>query len=332
MGTHHTQLTAEERDQIALWKSQSVSLREIARRLGRSISTISDEVARNSHMDAGYVAIHAQRQAERRKSVAGQRHPLKDAETYAYVHDKLRSGWSPELIAGRRNTDQGETVITHETIYQFIYASENRGKRLWEYLPRGQEKRRKQTGRSVHRSRIPQRVSIHERPEIVNAREEFGHWEGDTVVGKGRRDGIHTEVERMSRFLAARKVPRIAAADTIRVQRALFGGLPSAARHSTTLDNGREHTKHMTLRLLGMRTYFADPYSSWQRGTNEFHNGLLRRYFPKGTDFSTVPDDELQDVVAEINNRPRKCLAFRTPAEVFSEQTRISGVRIAVRM
>lgn len=333
MPLHHAQLTAEERDQIALWKSRDIPLREIARRLGREVSTISREISRNGHTEAGYVAIHAQRQAAERKSTAGQRHPLKDPETYAYVHDKLRAGWSPEQIAGRLRKNRGEPVIAHETIYAFIYEAGNREKKLWEYLPRGREKRRKQTGRSVHRCRIPLRASIHARPEAINTRTEFGHWEGDTVVGKGRKDGLHTEVERMSRFLMAAKVPRIAAAETIRTQRRLFAAVPNEGRKSTTLDNGREHVKHMTLHLLGMSTYFADPYSSWQRGTNEFHNGLLRRYFPKGTDLLVVPDDELQDIVAEINARPRKCLCWKTPTEVYSEQIqKTSGVAIPVRM
>jgi len=326
---HARKLSPSERDLLAVWQHEGRSVREMARRLERNPSTISRELRRNGHAVTGYVAIHAQRLTDDRKSAAGRRHPLKDPETYASVLDHLRRGWSPELIAGRLARDRGSSVITHETIYAFIYADENRGKRLWEYLPRGQQKRRRQTGRSVHRSRIPLRVSIHERSASVNARTTFGHWEGDTVVGKGRRDGLHTEVERLSRFLCAAKVSRIAAAETIHVQRTLFGALPSLARQSTTLDNGNEHTKHMALHFLGMRTYFADPYSSWQRGTNEFHNGLLRRYFPKGTDLATVEDAELQDIVAEINHRPRKCLAFQTPAEVFSHQL---GVAIPVGM
>lgn len=332
MGSHHAQLSAEERDRIALWKSQGASLREISRRLGRSVSTVSDEVRRNGHAEAGYVAIHAQHQAEVRKAEAGQRHPLKDAETYAIVHDQLRQGRSPEQIAGRLAKERGKSVLHHETIYAFIYAQENAEKRLWEYLPRKQTKRRRQTGRSVHRSRIPQRVSIHERPEDVNDRSIFGHWEGDTVEGKAHRDGLHTEVERVSRLLLAAKVSRIASEETIIAQRRMFALLPPEARKSATLDNGRENHRHHTLHLLGMSTYFADPYASWQRGTNEYHNGLLRRYFPKGTDFSTVPDDELSDIVAEINHRPRKCLDWKTPAEVFLEQLNNAGVRIGSRM
>lgn len=326
---HAAKLTAEERDRIAVWFREKVGVREVARRLGRTPSTISRELTRNRHVVAGYVAIHAQHQAAERKSLAGTRHPLKDPGTYAYVHDKLRSGWSPELIAGRLRDMHGRPVLHHETIYRFVYAPKNARKTLWEYLPWKRTKRRRKSGRRVHRSHIPQRVSIRERPQTVNDRSEFGHWEGDTVEGKGHRDGIHTEVERMSRFLAAAKVPRIASEETIGVQRSMFASLPKDARKSTTLDNGREHHRHHTLHLLGMRTYFCDPYSSWQRGTNEYHNGLLRRYVPKGTDFSTVPDDELQDIVAEINARPRKCLGFKTPAEVFSQQL---GVAIPARI
>lgn len=326
---HARKLNAEERDRIAVWHGQSVGVREMAHRLGREPSTISRELARNGHAQAGYIAIHAQRQTDERKTVARRRHPLKDAETYAYVHDKLRSGWSPELIAGRLREEHGRSILHHETIYRFLYAEDHAKKRLWEYLPWKRQKRRKRRGRQVHRSRISDRVSIHERPETVNARGAFGHWEGDTVEGRGHRDGLHTEVERASRFLLAAKVPRIASLETVGAQATLFQALPPSARQSTTLDNGRENHAHARLHVLGMRTYFCDPYSSWQRGTNEFHNGLLRRYFPKGTDFGTVDDEELRDVVAEINHRPRKCLGFRTPFEVFSEQL---GVAIPVRI
>ena len=327
--THAKKLNAEERDRIAVWRGQGIRVREIARRLGREPSTISRELSRNGHAEAGYVAIHAQRLTEERTTAARTRHPLKDPATYAYVHDKLRSGWSPELIAGRLREEHGQRVLHHETIYRFLYAPENAAKRLWEYLPWKRTKRRKKQGRHVHRSRIPDRVSIRERPETVNARSAFGHWEGDTVEGRAHRDGLHTEVERVSRFLLAAKVTRIASRETATVQQMLFATVPADARKSTTLDNGRENHEHGRLHVLGMRTYFCDPYASWQRGTGEFHNGLLRRYFPKGTDFSTVDDEELRDVVAEINHRPRKVLAFRTPAEVFSQQL---GVAIPVRI
>lgn len=325
---HHTKLSARERDLIAVWKGGGVKIREIGRRLKRSPGTISGEIKRNSFKDH-YVAIHAQAQTERRKQEARRRHPLKDKQTYSYVLDKLKEGWSPEQIAGRLELEQGDKVIHHEAIYQFVYKRENKHLKLWEYLPRKQTKRRKQHGRKVHRGHIPQRVSIHVRPEAVNTRSVFGHWEGDTLEGKGHKDGIHTEAERLSRKLAARIVAAITSEAAIYAQEQIFSDLPRRARKSTTLDNGRENHLHMRLKKLKMKTYFADPYSSWQRGTNEYHNGLLRRYLPKGTSFANLTQEELDDIVLEINNRPRKVLNFYTAEEIFNLNL---GVRIRDRM
>jgi IS30 family transposase len=152
-------------------------------------------------------------------------------------------------------------------------------------------------------------------------RDVGGHWEGDTIVGDGHRTGIHTEVKRISRLVFAYKVPKIRAKETSAVQLWLFSRLPKLARKSTTLDNGSEHYLHTRLQdELGMQTYFADPYSSWQRGTNEYTNGLLRRYFPKRTNFRDVSQEALNDVVHRLNNIPRKVLHYKTPSEVFTEQ------------
>ena len=325
---HHSKLSAKERDLIAVWRGGGIKIREIARRLDRSPSTISDEIKRNSFKDH-YVAIHAQVQAEKHKKEARSRQPLKDHQTYSYVMDKLLQGWSPEQIAGRLELEQGKKVIHHETIYQFVYKKENRYLKLWEYLPRKQKGRKKQHGRGVHRGHIPQRVSIHQRPEAINSRSVFGHWEGDTVEGKGHKDGIHTEAERLSRKLAARIVAAITSEAAIVAQKEIFSSLPVKARRSTTLDNGRENHLHYELKELDMDTYFADPYSSWQRGTNEYHNGLIRRYLPKGTSFADLTQEELDDIVWEINNRPRKVLNFYTAEEIFNLNL---GVRIPGRM
>lgn len=326
MSNNHKKITSQERDKIAQWISQKVGVREIARRLKRSPSSISEELKRNTHKEAGYVAIHAQQLTDERVKEARKRPALKGAQIFTYVCAKLRCGWSPEMIAGRLEKEQGGRVISHEAIYQYIYAPKNNHLHLFEYLPWKRTKRKKKQGRGVHRSRIPQRVSIHERPGQINTRTEFGHWEGDTVEGKGHRNGIHTEAERVSRLLAAQKVSRIASEETIVAQKSIFEDLPSEARRSTTLDNGRENHLHYLLNDLGMKTYFADPYSSWQRGTNEYHNGILRRYLPKGTDFDTIDDEELKDIVEEINNKPRKCLGWSTPKEIFTNL--MAGVRI----
>lgn len=310
-------LSARERDLISFWRAREIGIREIARRLNRSPSTISDELKRNTEDDV-YVAIQAEYLAKQRQRKANEKNPAKDEKIFWQVRDKLRSGWSPEIISGRLKNEKG-ILINPETIYRYIYKTENKHLNLYEYLPRKQRKRKRQRGRKVHKSRIPNRVSIWERSEEINTRVEFGHWEADTVEGKGHRDGIHTEVERKSRYLQAYKVKAITSEEGITAQLKIFKTLPFKAIKSTTMDNGKENHQHEQLRELGMATYFADPYSSWQRGTNEWHNGLLRRYFPKGTDFKEVSEDELAEVVEEINDRPRKVLEFKTPKEVFDE-------------
>jgi len=257
-----------------------------------------------------------------RKSKAGKREPLKNKWVYKYVIDHLQLGWTPEQISGRLKREHPlikSKTVGVETIYRYIYDVKNKEDALWEYLPRGQKKRKKQKGRFVHKSHIEARISISKRLTKVNKRKEFGHFEGDTV--EGRRsvgDGIHTEVERMSRMFFAVKVNKITSEETIKVQIELFERLPSLARKSVTLDNGRENHLHMRLnRILNMKTYFCHPYASYERGTNENTNGLLRRYLPKQTDFSTLSQDELDEIVSEINNRPRKVLKYQTAQEVF---------------
>ena len=323
-------LSAQERDLIAIWHGQKVSIRQIAARLNRQPSTISREIKRNIFKGKYYVAIHAQYITEQRKSLAGKRHPLKNPETYSYVLRRIKDGWSPEQIVGRLSRNHGRTIICPETIYRFIYAKENEEKRLWEYLPWKRKKRKKKSGRKVHRTRIPDRVSIHLRPEKVNQRLVFGHWEGDSIEGrKIDKDGIHTEIERLSRMTMAKKVKDLTSKETSRIQEEMFSQLPKKARKSTTLDNGRENHLHIRLRKkLNMKTYHCDPYSSWQRGSNEYHNGLIRRYLPKKTDFSTISQEELNDIVNEINNRPRKVLNYNTPKEVFKAHLKQSGVAI----
>lgn len=315
-------LTEKERDLLAVWKAQGVSNNQCAKRLGRHVATIGRELKRNTYQDV-YVAIHAQAQAKRRQwKKAHGKEPLKNPDVFTYVTEHLRDGWSPDQIAGRlrrKYPNDRYWWITAETIYRWIYQKEQMDEGWYEYLRRKQKKRKKYKGRTVHRGKIPDRISIRERTEVINNRTQFGHWEGDTVEGKGHKDGIHTEVERMSRKILGKKVAAIASEITSTVQKELFAVLPKRARQSTTLDNGRENHMHARLWKIGMKTYFADPYSSWQRGTNEHGNWHIRYYFPKGTDFKTISDEELQDVIEEINNRPRKILGYQTANEVFNQ-------------
>lgn len=319
-------ITKAERVLIVQWKNQERSNRQIAKLLGRSVPSIGREIKRNSFQGKEsrfYEPLHAQTKTEARKQKAWEaKQPLKNTKIYSYVLGKLGDGWSPEQIAGRLKCDHPEDKswwICHETIYRFVYHPKNKEKSWWEYLRRKQKKRRKRSGRKAHRVRIPDRVSIHKRPKAIDRRKQIGHWEGDSLVGKGHTNGLHTEYERVSSLTRFEKIVRINAEQTLIAQKKIFGSLPRFLRRSTTLDNGSEMVKHTKLRKLGMETYFADPYSAWQRGGNENANMWIRYYFPKGTDFSKIPEEELKDVEWELNNRPRKRLGFKTPMEVFTE-------------
>lgn len=316
-------LTKTERILIAQLKNKGNSNKRIAKILDRSVSTIGREIKRNSFQGKFYEPLNAQSKTEARKKKAWEaKQPLKSPKIYTYVLKSLRNGWSPEQIAGRlkSNHPQDKSLwICHETIYQFIYHSKNKDKYLWEYLRRKQKRRRKKQGRKAQRIRIPDRVSIHQRKRAIDQRKEIGHWEGDSIVGKGHTNGLHTEYERVSSLIRFEKLKAINADETLAAQRRIFGPLPKHLKKSTTLDNGMEMVKHIKLKKLGMKTYFADPYSSWQRGGNENANLWIRYYFPKGTDFSKISEEELKDVEWELNNRPRKRLKFKTPMEVFTE-------------
>lgn len=321
-------LKPAERDELARLFSGGCSIRSTAKSLNRSPSTISRELRRNG-FKGYYVSIHAQALTSERKSQAGTRPPLKNKSIYKYVLKKLRLGWSPEQIAGRLRLKHPGDRYWHlhcETIYRFIYASDNQSRNLWEYLPRKQKRRRKKYGRKSQRVRIPDRISIHQRPEEIETRKVFGHWEGDSIEGKAHQGGIHTQVERKTRFLKARLVKNLGGNQAIKAQTKIFASLPESARKSTTVDNGKEFTGHKQFILP---VFFCDPYASWQKATNENTNGLIRRYLPKKTDFRKISQEELDDIVWEINHRPRKCLGFRTPQEEFKKEL---GVAIGSRM
>jgi len=326
------------------------NIRTIQRELLRNRTRVS--VGKDWEMI--YEPVHAQYASmERKQNAFLAKQPLKNKNIYKYVLKHLRGGWSPEGISGRlRKVDhkgEGDWQICMETIYSFIYKKKtdvtkqglhqksildktqvskekslitvtDHEQPLYEYLRRKQVRRRKRGGRKSQRVRIPDRVSIHDRPMIVNRRKQFGHWEGDSIVGKNHISGLHTEYERVSSFTRFERLERITAAETVLASKKIFGILPEKARLSTTLDNGSENTNHTEVKVaLGVQAYFADPYSSWQRGGNENCNLWIRYYFPKRTDFSTITDEELKDVEWELNNRPRKRLKFKTPQEVFAE-------------
>lgn len=314
-------ISAQERDKIALFFSSGSSIRAIARKLGRSVSSISVEVRRNS-VEGQYRSIAAQELSSKRNTQSRRTNPLKSPEVFAYVCDKLRCGWSPEQIAGRLKRDNwNHPVICHETIYRYIYSEEGKRRELSDYLVRHHYRRRQWHGRYIYRRGIFDRTSIRLRPKAVDSKKTFGHWEADVVEGKTHSGGIQTLLERKTRYYQAKLLPEIDSEYGLRAQNLMLIGLPRKARKTITFDNGRENYNHYKLKSwLGIKTYFCDPYCSWQKGANENTNGVLRRYIPKGADLKELTQLELDAITEEINDRPRKCLGYEKPIEAFQSE------------
>lgn len=314
-------ISAEERDKIAVYLASKFSIRSIAKKLERSSSSISEEIKRNS-ISGEYRSISAQLLSNERNVKSRRTNPLKNPKIFAYVFDKLRSGWSPEQISGRlKKKNKGKSIICHETIYRYIYGDSGKKRNLSEYLTRQHFKRRKWHSRYLYRRGISNRVSIRLRPKEIDNRKTFGHWEGDTIEGRRHIKGIQTLLERKTRFYQAKILENVDSEYAVEAQKDLLVKFPKKARKTLTLDNGKENYNHDKLkRWLGINTYFCDPYCAWQRGANENHNGILRRYIPKKADLTKLSQLELNFIVKEINQRPRKCLKYATPEEVFTKE------------
>jgi IS30 family transposase len=314
-------VTAVEREQISRGLAAAQSIRAIARELGRPASTISREVTRHGGRER-YRAVAADRRAWRRATRPKPCRLAREPTLRRLVAAKLEQNWSPEQIAGwlkREYPQDAHMHISHETIYRTLYV-QARGalkKDLQAHLRRRHVARRSRNATTVGQGRgqIPDAVSIAERPASVEDRAVPGHWEGDLLFGT-RTSQIVTLVERSSRFVQLIKVP---SAETLAVVQALtrhVQRLPNGLMASLTWDRGKEMTQHRQLTIAtDVTVYFCDPQSPWQRGTNENTNGLLRQYFPKGTDLSTVTQAQLNAVARQLNMRPRKTLGFMTPAE-----------------
>ncbi len=313
------QLTLHERERVAQLLAAKASHRQIARELGRSHTTISREIGRNQTSD-GYWPAQAHHCAETRRRTRPLVRKMDDLELTQYVRARLAKAWSPEQIAGRRKQEapqEPKRRVSHATIYRWIKKSPGRG--YWErFLRRGG--RRKDLEK---RGKIPRRVEIAGRPEEVSERSRYGDWEGDTIVGARRQGGLVSLVERRSGYLLLGKVPRLQAKRVRRVIQEQVARLPTAPWRTLTLDNGKEFAEHERLeQQTGLSVYFAKPYCAWQRGTNENTNGLVRQFFPKGTDFSYLRHNHLQQIQDLLNHRPRERLGWRTPhEELFTRPT-----------
>lgn len=316
----YRQLSFEERDRIAELKYLGYSIGGIAEELGRSKATISRELKRNSTPAYKvYLSHRAQERAMLRKQEAGKRPRLKNEQIVSYVRAKLKEDWSPELIAGRMSKDLPMQSISHEAIYQYIYHPRTEGrKELIKQLARHHYMRRpKGVGRKQRKPKIPNRVSIEERPISADNRSRFGHWEGDSLVSKKSLAALNSLMERKSRYLMLSRLEQKSSEHTRDTVIRRLGALPEKARRTLTLDNGTENARHEEITaVIGAKCYFARPYASWQRGGIESINGLVRRYFPKGTDFRKITDSQVAWVESRINNRPRKCLGYKKPSEI----------------
>lgn len=315
-------LTIQEREVISQMRYGRRKARGIARRLGRHRSTIYRELARNRD-SRGYSAVRAQRRADERRRNRPLVRKMDRSKIRREVCQGLRNYWSPEQIAGRMRRHRHRSamsLVSHQTIYEWIEKQEDRLD--WQQFLRFGGKRRKRRDR---RGKIPRTVEINRRPPVVNERSRYGDWEGDTVLGRRRCSAVVTHVERKSGYLLAAKIEARQSEAVNRATYGLFQAIPTKLRRTLTLDNGKEFAGYEDLsRWIGIAIYFTKPYAAWQRGTNENTNGLLRQYFPKGSDFDGVTSRELSRVVRLINDRPRKRLKYRTPNEILHNSPHVA--------
>ena len=320
MGEHYHQLSLEERCAIARLREAGQSLRQIAAALDRPASTISRELKRNSGAKIGYKPAYAQEQTRARRW-SGMRLE-RDAQLRDEVLGRLAAGWSPEQVAGRLALERGRPLISHESIYRFIYAQLSRTKDYgWRrYLPRGKSKRGRRPSRSSSpASFIKGRVPIAERPAEAADRKTPGHWEADFMLFARYGHNILVAHERASRITLLARPPDRKARRTALALAGLIGPWPEPMRATLTFDNGTEFAEHYRLaEQIGIQTFFCDTHAPWQKGGVENAIGRLRRYLPRKTNLDDLTPDQLLAIAAQYNNTPRKCLDFRTPAEACS--------------
>jgi len=319
VGRKHNHLSLEEREIIGIMLAQDKSYREIGKALGRHHTTISREIESNAPpVRKGYYLAHkAHKRATERRIETHKRPRLKDEPTRKYVVRMIKKGWSPEQIAGRIAKDYSGLTISYEAVYQFIYEEKPR---LIPFLARSHRKRFPRGHSRKHsRSHIPRRIMLEQRPKEVGTRKTIGHWETDAITSKQSLSALQATTERKSRYVRITKLSRKTSSKAMKAVIRQLKDFPLPLRNSITLDNGPENTEHERIpAAIGAQTYFCAPYHSWEKGTVENTIGLIRRFFPKRTDFARINYYEVKKVEQLLNNRPRKCLNYSTPQEVLS--------------
>ena len=318
MAYKHLSLT--ERHYIKLQCDTGFSRNKIAQSLSRSQSSVSREINRNIGQ-GGYHHKQAHSKAEVRHKMKTKYVKLTEP-VKLQIANKLREDWSPEQIAGRFETE-GMIKLHHETIYQFVLKDKRSGGTLYQHLRHQKKTYGKRYGSAHNRTGIPNRVDIDQRPRATNARERIGDFEADTIIGKQHKGAILTLDDRKSKLRFAAPLSSKKANDVKEAMIRLLKPLQQFIK-TITYDNGKEFTEHDAVaKALQCNSYFAKPYHSWERGQNENANGLLRQYFPKSMSLDKVTDKEVFHAIDRLNSRPRKCLGFKTPYEVFKKLTRI---------
>ena len=327
MGLRYPHLSLEERRNIAKWREGKMPVAEIADRLCRAASTIYRELKRNWYQDAefpnlsGYHAVSAQQMYERRRAV--HRKMIVHPELKAAVEDRLKAGWSPEQIVGRMRLEHHPIRVSHETIYRFAYSRDGRAEAFYRHLPEHRRRRRPRGYRRHQRTHIFDSQSLSHRPECVSGRAEFGHWECDLMMFRKEHGKINVTslVERVSRYAV---VMRNENRQSMPIIEALINGLaplPAAARQSVTFDRGTEFSAWQRLKDgFGADSWFCDPQAPWQKGTVENTNIRLRKYLPRSTEPTALTNRYLRSICQRLNSTPRKCLGYRTPAEIFESE------------
>ena len=314
---NYEQLTENERYQIYTMKSLGYQQNQIAAHLDRNPSTISRELKRNTGL-RGYRPGQAQSLAEQRRHTAFKHRKLTD-EVCGWVKQLVNQDLSPEQVVGYLAREK-RVRLHHETIYQYIYQDKANSGKLYKRLRTACKPYRKRYGHYDRRGQIENRRSIDDRPPVVERKTRIGDWEGDTIIGKGHQSAMMTFVERKSLYTIIIKLDN-RHADTLAHSLIETVKHMKSAIKTITFDNGKEFAEHQTIaKKLKADVFFAHPYSSWERGINENINGLIRQYFPKGTDFNTVTEKQIQQVMDKLNNRPRKTRNFKAPNEIFKGQ------------
>lgn len=314
-------LTNYERQKLQYWLQTKMSLRAIARIMRRTHSALSKEINKNSDGDrTKYRADTAQRMFEKRRHKQRKGKLDKYPELKRTVLDGLEEGWSPDVIAGKLKTSGEKQTISHESIYHYIYNKDGRFEGLYQYLRQSKPKRQKRCSRKNGKLRIPERKSIHTRPQYIDDRKRYGDWESDSVLFSKQKTILSVQSERKSKLIRMHMATNKSTEETANALIRTIESLPSELFKTITFDNGTENVKHIEIKKeYAIETYFCDPFASWQKGGVENANKLIRYYLPRNTDMAKLTDRDIYNIQEKLNNRPRKCLNYLSPNEVINK-------------